>query len=136
MPSYHSPFEHLLILQTVPISAGVIVLSFVLAFSTFVRAFLAFIFELAWTYFVTSTRIYELWSDFKTDSKSLTESRKKHVRQMKEKAIKEKQARKEAKDARKEEEMRNEEAKKADLDLPRTAPNNLPKKKRVDQPPV
>jgi hypothetical protein len=108
----------------VPISAGVIVLSFVLAFSTFVRAFLAFIFSVSWTYFVTSTRIYELWTDFRTDSHSLTKSRKEHVRLMKEKAFKEKQARREAKVTREEEEMRKQEAEKAQPKI-RTSPKHL-----------
>lgn len=96
----------------VPISFGVIVTSLVLAFSTFVRSFLALVCTVSWTYFVTSTRIYGLWIEWKVDSQSLTELQKKYVKQMKEKAKREKRERHEDRESRKEDEIRRREAEK------------------------
>jgi hypothetical protein len=108
----------------VPISLGVIVISFVLAFSTFVRAILSFTFSLGWTYIVTSTRIYGLWIEFKVDSQSLAEMRKKHVRLMKEKARRQRQERQERREEEKAKELsrREEEREKP---LPKTKPEHL-----------
>jgi hypothetical protein len=100
------------------------VTSFVLAFSTFVRATLAFIFSLGWTYFVTSTRIYDLWIDFKIDSRSLAETRKKYVRLMKEKARRERQERHEKRENEKALELCRKEAEKVKVKV-RTAPEHL-----------
>lgn len=109
-----------------PISLGVIVTSFVLAFSTFVRAILSFIFSVSWTYFVTSTRIYGLWIEFKTNSQSLAEARKKCVRSMKEKARRERQARHERREDEKAKEVCRREAEKEKLKAKvRTAPEHL-----------
>jgi hypothetical protein len=74
---------------------------------------------------VTSTRIYELWIEFKIDSQSLAEMRKKHVRLMKEKARRERQARHEKKENKKAIELCRKEAEKVKL-MPRTSPEHLP----------
>jgi hypothetical protein len=108
----------------VPISLGVIVTSFVLAFSSFLRATLAFIFALSWTYLVTSTRIYELWIEFKINSQSLAATRKKHVRLMKEKARRERQARHERREDEKAKELCRREAERVKVKI-RTAPEHL-----------
>jgi sensor histidine kinase YesM len=111
-------------LSLVPISLGVIVTSFVLAFSTFVRAILSFIFSISWTYLVTSTRIYELWGEFKIDSQSLAETRKKYVRQMKDKARSKRQARHEKRQDEKAKELCRQEAERVKVKV-RTAPEHL-----------
>jgi hypothetical protein len=70
----------------VPISIAIIFISFLLAFSTFTRAGLSFIFDLTWWNFITSTRIYSLWMEFKLDSADLNERRLKTIRRWKESA--------------------------------------------------
>jgi hypothetical protein len=87
------PFLRKLTLK-VPISIGIIFTSFILAFSTFIRAFLPFIFDLAWTKFVTKTRIYSLWVEFNFDSQQLTKIRRERTSKWKDDAKKEKQMRK------------------------------------------
>lgn len=72
---------------------------------------------------MTSTRIYELWIKFKIDSKSLAETRKKHVRLMKEKARRERQARREKKEDEKARELCRE-AQRVKVKV-RTAPEHL-----------
>ena len=94
---------------SVPISIIVILTSFILAFSSFTRAFLAFVVGLAWTKFVTSTRIYSLWIQFKTNSHTLTKMRKEKTRKWKEEARAAKQKRREEKQKRKEEKRVKEE---------------------------
>jgi hypothetical protein len=78
----------------VPISIAIIFLSFLLAFSTFTRAFLSYIFDITWWKFITSTRIYALWVEFKFDSAYLQKRRLKTIREWKEAAAAERQKRK------------------------------------------
>jgi hypothetical protein len=82
----------------VPISIAVIFTSFVLAFSTIIRALLSFAFDLAWTRFVTSTRLYSLWLQFSFDGQALNKIRRDWTSKWKEEAGKAKQARKEKKE--------------------------------------
>jgi hypothetical protein len=86
---------------TVPISIAIIFVSFLLAFSTFTRAGLSFIFDLAWWNFITSTRIYTLWMEFKLDSADLNKRRLKTIRLWKESARDERLKRREEKAAKK-----------------------------------
>jgi hypothetical protein len=79
---------------------------------------------------VTSTRIYELWIKFKIDSQSLAEMRRKHVRLMKEKARRERQARHEKEEDKKAIELCRKEAEKVKL-MPRTSPEHLPPSRGV-----
>lgn len=72
---------------------------------------------------MTSTRIYELWIEFKIDSHSLAKTRKKHVRLMKEKARRERQARHEKREDEKAKALcRKEAERKVKV---RTAPEHL-----------
>jgi biopolymer transport protein ExbB/TolQ len=87
----------------VSISILVIFTAFILAFSSFTRAFLSFIIGLAWTRFVTSTRLYSFWIQFKTDSHVLTKLKKQKIRKWKEEARAEKQKRGEEKQRQNEE---------------------------------
>ncbi|KAH7369612.1 hypothetical protein BKA65DRAFT_385928 [Rhexocercosporidium sp. MPI-PUGE-AT-0058] len=84
-----------------PISVGIILTSFILAFSPFTRSLLFLIFTLSWTWFVTSTRIYSLWIQFKIDSQHLTKMRRDMARRWKENARAEKQKRRENKEKEK-----------------------------------
>jgi hypothetical protein len=72
--------------------------SFVLAFSTIIRALLSFAFDLAWTRFVTSARLYSLWLQFSFNSQTLNEIRSDWTSKLKEEARKAKQERKEKKE--------------------------------------
>ncbi|PVH76685.1 hypothetical protein DL98DRAFT_464692 [Cadophora sp. DSE1049] len=96
-----------------PISVGIILTAFILAFSSFTRSLLFLFFSLIWTWLVTSTRIYSLWIQFKIDSQHLMKMRKDTVRKWKEKARADKQKRREdkqkVKDAKRIEELRSEE---------------------------
>lgn len=75
---------------------------------------------------MTSTRIYGLWIEFKTNSQSLAEARKKCVRSMKEKARRERQARHERREDEKAKEVCRREAEKEKLKAKvRTAPEHL-----------
>jgi hypothetical protein len=56
----------------VPISLGVIAVSFILAFSSLIRSFIALVFDLAWTKTTTATGLYMWWKERKNDSKALT----------------------------------------------------------------
>jgi len=87
-----------------PISLAIILTSFILAFSSFTRASISFFVSLIWTYLVTKSRIYGFWADFKIDSASLSERRKRMVREMKERAMSEEQARREKRAEEKERE--------------------------------
>ncbi|KAH7383037.1 hypothetical protein BKA64DRAFT_175090 [Cadophora sp. MPI-SDFR-AT-0126] len=99
-----------------PISVGIILTSFILAFSPFTRSLLFLLFSVSWTWLVTSTRIYNLWIQFKIDSQHLTKVRKDTVRKWKESARAEKQERNEAKqkakDKKRMEVLRSEEEQK------------------------
>jgi hypothetical protein len=119
----------------VPISLGVIVTSFVLAFSSFVRATLSFIFSISWTYIVTSTRLYELWIEFKINSQSLAETRKKHVRLLKEKSRRERQERHEKREEEKARDLcrREKERELKEKQVPRTRVENLPEARGMAQ---
>lgn len=94
----------------VPISLAVILPSFILAFSSFTRSVLALLIDLAWIYFVTGTRLYNLWVRFKTDSHKITNYRKRKAREWKETARKEEQKRREDKDKEREKRKAIEEA--------------------------
>ncbi|KAL2068499.1 hypothetical protein VTL71DRAFT_14836 [Oculimacula yallundae] len=59
-----------------PISAGVIVASFVLAFNSFTRALVSLIFVLGWKKFTTTTRIPSEWVWTKMDSQNFTRIRR------------------------------------------------------------
>merc|ERR1719262_1291904 len=69
-----------------PISLGIILTSFILAFSSFTRSLLFLFFSIIWTWLVTTTRVYSLWIQFKIDSQHLTKIRKDKVRKWKEDA--------------------------------------------------
>lgn len=70
-------------------------------------------FSVAWTWLVTTTRVYSLWIQFKIDSHDLTKIRKDKVRKWKEDAKADKQKRREdrqkIKDAKRMEVLRSEE---------------------------
>jgi len=118
----HTPpqFIALVLTHQVPISIAIILTSFILAFSTFIRAFLSFIFDLAWTRFVTSTRIYTLWRDFNFDSQKLSKMRRERATKWKEDA-------KKAKQERTREKLKKVEAKKRDLKEQELKRNRGPK---------
>jgi len=69
------------------------------------------LFDLAWIYFVTGTRLYNLWVRFKTDSHKITNFRKRKTTEWKETARREEQKRRETKDKEREKKKAMEEAK-------------------------
>jgi len=81
----------------VSISLGVIATAFILAFNSWLRAILAFvfewtwnilasIFEWAWTKFITSTRLYVWWIEIKLNSRKFREKEKRITTMMKDDA--------------------------------------------------
>lgn len=70
------------------VSTIIIATSLILAFSSFVRSLLAFIFGVAWMWFVTTTGIYDLWYLLKQDSGSLTRKQTEITRKWKEESRK------------------------------------------------
>jgi len=72
----------------VPISAVVIIISLLLAFSKLVRAFLSFSFNVSWAWLITSTPAYVAWRGSSFNSKKLREDEKKRVRKLKLGALK------------------------------------------------
>ena len=68
----------------------IIATSLVLGFSPFVRSLLSLALSVSWVWFVTTTRIYDLWFLFlsKTDSNALTRKRLTITRKWKEEAKK------------------------------------------------
>jgi hypothetical protein len=61
--------------SVVPFSVALIVISLTLAFSPIARAFIALVFDLAWTKLITGTRLYNIWLRFDVDSSALIKFR-------------------------------------------------------------
>lgn len=75
---------------------------------------------------MTSTRIYEFWVEFKIDSTTLAETRKKYVRMMKEKSRMERQERHQKRDDERARELCRREAENEKVKVKvRTAPEHL-----------
>ncbi|KAL2063961.1 hypothetical protein VTL71DRAFT_4455 [Oculimacula yallundae] len=108
------------IIYIIPISCGIILTCFILAFSSFTRSILLLMVSISWTWFVTRTHLYSLWEHFKIDSLHLTKMRKDTANKWKEAARKESFARREARQKIEDEKahkiMRDEEEKKKKKD--------------------
>jgi ABC-type nickel/cobalt efflux system permease component RcnA len=88
--------------HTVPISVLVITIALLLAFSNLVRALLSFAFNVSWAWIITYTPAYVSWRGTRMNSKTLRESEKKQISEMKASALKKKQKDMEAEKLRKE----------------------------------
>ncbi|PMD59492.1 uncharacterized protein K444DRAFT_613449 [Hyaloscypha bicolor E] len=93
------------------VSAIVIATSIVLAFSSFVRSLLSLVFGVVWMWFVTTTRIYDLWYSFRQDSGFLARKQLDITRKWKEVARERYFLRQARKRERQEEKLKKLEAK-------------------------
>jgi hypothetical protein len=68
------------------VSIVIIITSLILGFSPFVRSFLSLVLGVSWMWFVTTTRLYDLWFLSRQDSGALTRKRIMISRRWKEEA--------------------------------------------------